>query len=124
MNQHAETGAVCPLTTKLHPTWRSRIPMRSAGKTAEIAVDHIRRISTLRLVTKVDALALADAARLRGRIVEMYGLPFIAGKVAWISSLNAASHHAGETAVQLILIEPLFNVRPAQRCDDLQHGRA
>jgi hypothetical protein len=61
--------------TKRHPTWRSRIPMRSAGKPAEIAVDHSRTISTLRLVKKVDALAVADAARLRERIVEIYGLP-------------------------------------------------
>ena len=75
MNRHAETVVVCPLTTKLHPTWRSRIPVRSAGKPAEIAVDHSRTISTLRLVKKVDALAVADAARLRELIVEMYGLP-------------------------------------------------
>ena len=75
MNRHAETVVVCPLTTKLHPTWRSRIQVRSTGKPAEIAVDHSRTISTLRLVKKVDALAVADAARLRELIVEMYGLP-------------------------------------------------
>ena len=75
MNRHAETVVVCPLTTKLHPTWRSRIQVRCAGKPAEIAADQIRTISTLRLVKKVDALALADAARLRELIVEMYGLP-------------------------------------------------
>lgn len=75
MNRHAETVVVCPLTTKLHPTWRSRIQVRCAGKPAEIAVDQIRTISTLRLVKKVDALAVADATRLRELIVEMYGLP-------------------------------------------------
>jgi mRNA interferase MazF len=75
MNRHAETVVVCPLTTKLHTTWRSRIQVRCAGKPAEIAVDQIRTISTLRLVKKVDALVTADAARLRELIVEMYGLP-------------------------------------------------
>ena len=75
MNRHAETVVVCPLTTKLHPTWRSRIQVRSAGKSAEIAVDQIRTISTLRLVKKGDVLAAADASRLRELIVEMYGLP-------------------------------------------------
>ena len=75
MNRHAETVVVCPLTTKLHATWRSRIQVRCVGKPAEIAVDQIRTISTLRLVKKVDALAMADAARLRELIVEMYGLP-------------------------------------------------
>ena len=75
MNRHAENVVVCPLTTKLHPTWRSRIQVRSAGKSAEIAVDQIRTISTLRLVKKGDVLAAADASRLRELIVEMYGLP-------------------------------------------------
>ncbi|MBL9189816.1 MAG: type II toxin-antitoxin system PemK/MazF family toxin [Opitutaceae bacterium] len=75
MNRHAETVVICPLTTKLHPTWRSRIQTRSAGKPAEIAVDQIRTISTQRLGRKVDVLVAADAARLRELIVEMYGLP-------------------------------------------------
>ena len=75
MNLHAENVVVCPLTTKLQPTWRSRIQVRSAGKSAEIAVDQIRTISTLRLVKKGDVLAAADASRLRELIVEMYGLP-------------------------------------------------
>ncbi len=48
--------------------------MRSAGKTAEIAGDHIRTISTLRFVAKMDALAVADAALVRELVVEMYGL--------------------------------------------------
>ena len=75
MNRHAETAVICPLTTKLHPTWRSRIQVRCSGKPAEIAVDQIRTISTQRLGRKVDALAPVDAARLRELIVEMYGLP-------------------------------------------------
>jgi mRNA interferase MazF len=75
MNQFAGTVVVCPLTTTLHPTWRSRIPVRCAGKAAEIAVDQIRTISTLRLTKKIDALTADHAARLRELIVEMYGLP-------------------------------------------------
>ncbi len=75
MNHHAETVVVCPLTTKLHPAWRSRIRVRGVGKPAEIAVDQIRTISTLRLVKKVDRLTSGDAMMLRELIVEMYGLP-------------------------------------------------
>jgi mRNA interferase MazF len=75
MNRHAETIVICPLTTQLHPAWRSRIQVRCAGKPAEIAVDQIRTISTRRLGRKMDALATTDAARLRELIVEMYGLP-------------------------------------------------
>ena len=75
MNRHAETVVICPLTTKLHPAWRSRIQVRCAGKPAEIAVDQIRTVSTQRLGRKVDALPAPDAARLRELIVEMYGLP-------------------------------------------------
>ena len=75
MNQFAETIVICPLTTKLHPTWRSRLAVRCAGKAAEIAVDQIRTVSTLRLTKKIDALTANHAARLRELIVEMYGLP-------------------------------------------------
>ena len=75
LNRHLETVVVCPLTTKLHPVWRSRIQVRCAGKPAEIAVDQIRTISTLRLVRKLDHLSPAAAEKLRQLIVEMYGRP-------------------------------------------------
>ena len=75
MNQFAGTVVVCPLTTTLHPTWRSRLAVRCAGKAAEVAVDQIRTISTLRLTKKIDALTADHAAQLRELIVEMYGLP-------------------------------------------------
>jgi len=65
----------CPLTTSLHPNWRSRLSVRCAGKPAEVAVDQIRTISTLRLTKKTDVLSAEKATRLRELIVEMYGLP-------------------------------------------------
>ncbi len=74
LNRHSDMVVVCPLTSKLHPGWRSRLPVRCAGKPAEIAVDQIRTLSTLRLVKRVDALRPADAETLRHLIVEMYGL--------------------------------------------------
>jgi mRNA interferase MazF len=75
MNEFAGTVVVCPLTTSLHPNWRSRLPVRCAGKSAEVAVDQIRTISSLRLAKRIDALSSEKAARLRELIVEMYGLP-------------------------------------------------
>ena len=45
MNQYLDTVVVCPLTTALHPKWRSRLQVQCAGKEAEIAVDQIRAIS-------------------------------------------------------------------------------
>ena len=73
MNHYLDTVVVCPLTTKLHPRWRSRIPVPCAGEKAEIAVDQIRAISKVRLIKGLDKLATMDAARLRRLIVEMYG---------------------------------------------------
>jgi len=73
MNQHLETVVVCPLTSALHPSWRSRLQVRCVGKEAEIAVDQIRAISKSRLRNKIDRLSVQDAARLRGIISEMYG---------------------------------------------------
>ncbi len=73
MNKALETVVVCPLTSKLHPAWRSRIQIQCAGKPAEIAVDQIRTISKRRLIKKLDKLVAQDATLLRQLITEMYG---------------------------------------------------
>ena len=73
MNRTLATVVACPLTTKLHPTWRSRIQIICDGRPAEIAVDQIRTISKLRIVKKLGKLAPQEATILRQLITEMYG---------------------------------------------------
>ena len=73
MNRFLSTVVVCPLTTSLHPQWRSRIQVTCAGREAEIAVDQIRTISKQRMQQKIDRLDTPVAARLRRLITEMYG---------------------------------------------------
>jgi mRNA interferase MazF len=73
LNTVVETVVVCPLTTKLHPRWRTRLQIRCQGKKAEIAVDQIRTISKSRLTAKMDTLLPKDARELRRLISEMYG---------------------------------------------------
>ena len=72
-NRLLDTVVVCPLTSTLHPQWRSRIQISCAGKAAEIAVDQIRTISKQRLRRRLDRLSGEHAARLRHIITEMYG---------------------------------------------------
>ena len=73
MNQALETVVICPLTTKLHPRWRSRIQFTCAGQPAEIAVDQIRTVSKTRLLRQIDHLSEMTARELRRLITEMYG---------------------------------------------------
>ena len=73
MNRLLATVVVCPLTTKLHPRWRSRVQTVCAGHKAEIAVDQIRTVSKDRLGRRLDALEPATAGQLRRLIAEMYG---------------------------------------------------
>ena len=73
MNKYLETVVVCPLTSKLHPHWRTRIQIKCAQKNAEIAVDQIRTISKQRLKKKIDQLSNTKAAQLRKLITDMYG---------------------------------------------------
>ena len=73
MNKFLDTVVACPLTTKLHLKWRSRIQTICESKRAEIAVDQIRTISKLRLIKKLDKLSQADVTQLRQLITEMYG---------------------------------------------------
>ena len=73
MNKTLATIVACPLTTKLHPGWRSRIQTICDEKPAEIAVDQIRTISKLRIIKKLGKLAPQEATLLRQLITEMYG---------------------------------------------------
>jgi len=73
LNKRLETVTVCPLTSQLHPTWRSRLQVRCAGRPAEIAVDQIRTVSKVRLGDKIGSLNADEAAALRRVITEMYG---------------------------------------------------
>ena len=73
MNQYLETVVVCPLTSKLHPQWRTRLQIKCIKKNAEVAVDQIRTISKQRLKKKLDKLSKIKAAQLRKLITDMYG---------------------------------------------------
>lgn len=73
MNRFLDTVVVCPMTTVLHPQWRSRLQIRCEGKEAEVAVDQIRTISKQRLGRRLDKLSTDEALQLRRIITEMYG---------------------------------------------------
>ncbi|MCF6265377.1 MAG: type II toxin-antitoxin system PemK/MazF family toxin [Desulfuromusa sp.] len=73
MNKNLETIVICPLTSKLHPNWRTRLQIKCATKVAEIAVDQICTISKQRLSKKIDQLSEMKAAQLRKLITDMYG---------------------------------------------------
>jgi mRNA interferase MazF len=73
LNRRLDTVTICPLTTRLHPAWRSRVQVRCDGRPAEVAVDQIRTVSKRRLGDKVGSLTKGEAATLRRVITEMYG---------------------------------------------------
>jgi len=75
MNKFLQTIVACPLTTKIHKGWRSRVQINCQGKKAEIAVDQIRTISHTRLIKILDKLNASSARLLRMTISEMYGEP-------------------------------------------------
>ncbi len=73
MNKYLETVVVCPLTTKLHPHWKTRFQVQYANKKAEVAVDQIRTVSKQRLRNKIGKLSKISAAQIRKLITDMYG---------------------------------------------------
>lgn len=73
LNERLRTVTVCPLTSTLHPGWRTRVPIHLGKRKAEIAVDHIRSISKARLGRSLGRLTETEARALRRRITEMYG---------------------------------------------------
>ena len=73
LNAGLKTVTICPLTTQLHPAWRTRLPCRVGGRQAEVAVDQIRTVSKSRLGAKAGRLSPDEAQALRRVITEMYG---------------------------------------------------
>jgi mRNA interferase MazF len=73
LNERLGTVTICPLTTRLHPAWRCRLPVRCGGQPAEIAVDQIRTVSKTRLGSKIGSLMEDETALLRRLITEMFG---------------------------------------------------
>ena len=73
LNERLQTVTVCPLTSQLHPGWRSRLQVRCGGNQSEVAVDQIRTISRSRLGERISVLSDAEATALRRLITELYG---------------------------------------------------
>jgi len=73
LNERLQTVTVCPLTSQLHPFWRTRLGVRISRRDAEIAVDQIRTVDKARIGRKLGSLSATKAAALRRLITEMYG---------------------------------------------------
>ena len=73
LNARLQTVTICPITSRLHPVWRCRLPVRCGGRPAEIAVDQIRAVSKARLGSRIGALSVEEASALRRVITEMFG---------------------------------------------------
>lgn len=63
---------VCPITSSIHPKWRSRLIINCAGENSEIAVDQIRAVSKQRIDKKVDELDATSLSELQSLISQMY----------------------------------------------------
>jgi mRNA interferase MazF len=74
MNRILHTVVVCPVTSRLHPRWPSRVRTTIAGREAEIAIDQIRTIDRPRLGELIDSISDTAAAEVRHVITEMYGV--------------------------------------------------
>jgi mRNA interferase MazF len=73
LNARFGTVTVCPITSRLHPAWRCRLPVRCAGQPAEIAVDQIRTVGKVRLGQRIGSLSEGESKSLRRLITEMFG---------------------------------------------------
>lgn len=73
LNDRLQTVTVCPLTSQLHPGWRTRLAVRLGGRDAEVAVDQIRVVSKARLGRALGTLTDAEAGALRRSITGMDG---------------------------------------------------
>ena len=73
LNDVLRTVTVCPLTSQLHPGWRTRLTVKSGDRDADIAVEQIKTISKARIGKKLGSLSTREATMLRRVITELYG---------------------------------------------------
>jgi mRNA interferase MazF len=72
LNRALPTVVVCPLTTVLRPSWRTRLQIGSAGKPADVCGDQIRTVNKSRLTKKIGSLTPEEALALRSLLAAMY----------------------------------------------------
>ena len=71
MNQSLLTVLVAPLTTS-HTDFVFRISSQFAGRTGEVAIDHLRSVDKRRLLKRLGRLDTATQAHLSAALVEMF----------------------------------------------------
>lgn len=74
MNHYLHTIVVCPITSRIHPAWPSRLQTMATGNMSEIAVDQIRTISKQRIGNRIGFIEETTAEQLRHVITQMYGV--------------------------------------------------
>lgn len=74
MNRLLSTVVVCPLASRIHPHWPSRVQVRVGDHDGEIAVDQICSIDKARIGESLGAIPPEKAQELRHVITKMYGL--------------------------------------------------
>lgn len=73
LNEALDTVVICPLTSTLHPTWRTRLQIELNHNQSEIAIDQIRVVSKDRLTPrKIGDLSPKKQAALRDLLSEAY----------------------------------------------------
>ena len=73
LNASLTTVVVCPLTSTLRPTWRTRLGVAVAGQASDVCVDQIRVLSKARLTKKPGSLTTLEAEALKELLTDMYG---------------------------------------------------
>lgn len=68
MNKHLKTVVVCPVTSSLHPTWKTRVEC----KWGEVAVDQVRCLDKQRLVEDLGGLNSEQIEQLQSVIRDLY----------------------------------------------------
>ncbi len=74
LNASLTTVVVCPLTSTLRPTWRTRLKVLVASQASDICADQIRVLSKTRLTKKLGTLSSAEADELRELLTDLYGV--------------------------------------------------
>lgn len=97
MNTHLQTVVVCPMTSRIHARWPSRVQTNITGKPSEVAVDQIRTVSRARIGEKIGELTAPEAAQVRQVITLMYGMLSVSARRDSQTAAGESSQGRGGT---------------------------
>lgn len=71
-NKHLKTVVICPVTSRIHEHWPTRVQIKIGQKKGEVAIDQIRTIPREGLKDKIKSLSQRERRELKEAVLNYF----------------------------------------------------